>query len=78
MVQPRRHQRRCKQRQDMAAAMKPFEWRVGAHHDPGKRQPDHDGDQGAAAAGNQRVEQRLGDVRIGQHGEEVRDRQWLG
>ena len=30
---------------------------------------------GAAAAGDQRIEQRLGDVRIGQHREEIGDRQ---
>ena len=30
---------------------------------------------GAAAAGDQRVEQRLADIRVGQHGEEVGDRE---
>ncbi len=30
---------------------------------------------GAAAAGDQRVEQRLGDIRVRQHGEEVGDRE---
>ncbi len=68
-------QRRREQRQDAGGGDEALERRVGAHDDPGKRQPDHDRDQGSAAAGNERVEQRLGHVRVGQHGEEVRDRQ---
>ncbi len=70
-----RDQRRREQRQDAGRGDEALERRVGAHHDPGKRQPDHDRDQGSAAAGDQGVEQRLGDVRVGQHDEEIGDRE---
>jgi len=68
-----RHQRRREQRQDACGCDKSPERRVGSHHDPGKHQPDHHRDQGAAAAGDQRVGERLGHVRIGQHRDEVGD-----
>ena len=70
-----RDQRRREQRQDAGRRDEALERRVGAHHDPGKRQPDHNRDQGAAAAGDQGVEQRLGDIRVGQHDQEIGDRE---
>ena len=70
-----RDQRRREQRQDAGGGDEPLERRVGADHDPGEQQPDHDRDRGAAAAGDQRVEQRLGDIRVRQHDEEIGDRE---
>jgi hypothetical protein len=72
-----RDQRRREQRQDAGRGDKTLERRVGAHHDPGKCQPDHDRDQGSTAAGDQRIEQRLGYVRIDQYGKEIGDRQMV-
>jgi hypothetical protein len=60
--------------QDAGGRDKTLERRIGAHHDPGERQPDHDRNQGSTAAGDQRIEQRLGDVRVDQHGQEIGDR----
>ena len=60
-----RHQRRREQRQDAGGGNEAAERRVGPHHDPGKQQADRDRDRGPAAAGDERVEQRFRDIRIG-------------
>jgi len=70
-----RDQRRREQRQDAGGGDDSLERRVGAHHDPGEGEADHHRDQRAAAAGNQRVDQCLGNIRVGKHHEEIGDRQ---
>ena len=59
----------------LAAAIKPLNGVLVRTTIQENSKPDHDRDQGAAAAGDQRVEQRLGDIRVGQHGQEVGDRE---
>jgi hypothetical protein len=48
---------------------------VGAHHDPGEREPDRHRERSAAATGDQRVGEREVDVGIAEHGNEIAERQ---
>ena len=68
-------QRRHEQRDHACGRDEALARRIGAHHDPGEGQPDHDRERRAAAAGDQRVGQRSVDIRVAEDGDEVRQRQ---
>ncbi len=58
----------------LAAEMNPLQGVFGAHHHPGEGEADDHRQSRAAAAGDQRIGQRQVDIRIGQDGGEVRER----
>jgi hypothetical protein len=63
------------QRQHAGSRDEPFAWRIGPHHDPGKRETHDDRDGSACSAHDERVDERQVHIRVRQHRGEVRKRQ---